>query len=145
MNDEELLEAFEACSIDPSAFGHREHVRVAWLYLLEHPALLALGKMQEGLRRLTRSIGREAMYHETVTVAFVLLINERMERGGRSRPWEAFAAANADLFDRERPILGRYYTPELLGSELARRVFVFPDRIEGALAAPGNAISERRS
>jgi hypothetical protein len=132
MDDSELLQAFEACAVDPSAFGHREHVRVAWLYLRDHSATDALARVSEGLRRLTRSFGREAMYHATVTAAFVFLISERMERGGRDLGWEEFASNNADLFDRERPILARYYTPETLRSDLARRIFVLPDRIEGA-------------
>jgi hypothetical protein len=135
MDDTELLSAFEACTIDPGAFGHQTHVRVAWLYLRQSSAAEALAKMSAGLRRLSRSIGREAMYHETVTAAFVFLINERMERGGRDLGWNEFEARNGDLFDRERPILHRYYRPETLRSDLARSIFVMPDRIEGEAAA----------
>lgn len=131
MNDRELLSAFEASSLSPGTFGHRAHVRVAWAYLQELPVGDALERVSEGLRRLTRAFGKEGMYHETVTVAYVLLINERIERMGRGGTWEDFEAQNSDLFDRDRPILERYYKPETLKSDLARRIFVFPDRIGG--------------
>lgn len=131
MNDRDLLSAFEASSVKPEMFGHRAHVRVAWIYLQELSAVEALARMSEGLKRLTRALGKESMYHETLTVAYVLLINERIERAGRGGSWEEFEAQNSDLFDRERPILERYYKPETLQSDLARRIFVFPDRIGG--------------
>lgn len=41
-----------------------------------------------------------------------------------SSTFEAFAAANEDLFGT---ILGRYYSPTLLNSDLARTTFVMPE------------------
>jgi hypothetical protein len=131
MNDRELISAFESSSVKPEMFGHRAHVRVAWAYLQELSMAEALAKVSEGLKRLTRAFGKEGLYHETVTVAFVLLINERIERAGRGGSWEEFEARNEDLFDRARPILERFYKPETLKSDLARKIFVFPDRIVG--------------
>jgi hypothetical protein len=49
-------------------------------------------------------------------------------KGGRGQSWEAFVAANPDLFDWQNSLLKTYYREETLRSELARRVFVFPDR-----------------
>ena len=51
-----------------------------------------------------------------------------MERLGRDRVWEEFAASNPDLLTWRPSVLERYYTPEALGSDLARRVFLLPDR-----------------
>jgi hypothetical protein len=41
--------------------------------------------------------------------------------------WAAFAAANADLLHWQNSVLKTYYRAETLQSDLARRVFVFPD------------------
>jgi hypothetical protein len=71
------------------------------------------------------------LYHETITWAYLLLINERMERGGRQRCWQKFASANADLLTWRPSILQEYYRTETLGSDLARCVFLLPDRLEG--------------
>ena len=42
--------------------------------------------------------------------------------------WEDFARENPDLLTWRPSVLDRYYTAETLGSELARQVFVLPDR-----------------
>jgi hypothetical protein len=57
-----------------------------------------------------------------------LLIRERMARGPAGEGFEAFAARNPDLFARSPSILSRYYEPRTLASDLARRVFLLPDR-----------------
>ena len=58
----------------------------------------------------------------------MLLINERVQRSGRLLDWEDFAAANPDLLTWRPSVLDRYYTSETLGSDLAREVFLLPDR-----------------
>jgi hypothetical protein len=42
--------------------------------------------------------------------------------------WEEFAARNPDLLEWKDGILGRYYRQETLKSELARSIFLFPDK-----------------
>jgi hypothetical protein len=121
--DREFVEQFEACTLPPRLFHHRNHVRLAWLYLLEAPLLDALVRFRTSLQRYAGSLGAGAKYHETVTFAFLFLIHERMQRA-HATTFEEFAEANADLFEN---ILSRYYTAETLRSDLARRIFVMPD------------------
>lgn len=131
MSDEELLAALDTTSLDPNAFHHRDHIRLAWLLLNRHSFALALGRFSEGLRRFTAAIGRPGLYHETITCAFVVLIHERMLSG---QSWPGFEKANADLFAWNPSVLDRYYTPETLASDRARQVFVMPDRVEPSRA-----------
>jgi len=42
--------------------------------------------------------------------------------------WTEFAAANPDLFESPS-VLGKYYAPETLASDRARRGFVLPDAV----------------
>jgi hypothetical protein len=128
LDDAALLRAFEAGTLPPSTFHHREHVRVAWLYLKREPPLTALARFAEGLQRFAAAQGHAGLYHETVTWAYLLLIRERMERDGTAATSEEFAGRNPDLLSWKPSILDRYYRAETLGSELARRVFVMPDR-----------------
>ena len=58
----------------------------------------------------------------------MLIINERVQRAGAALEWEEFASANPDLLTWRPSVLDRYYRPETLGSELARSVFLLPDR-----------------
>jgi hypothetical protein len=122
-----LLFAFESGTWPGASFGHRDHVHVAWLYLREEEATIALARFADALRRHAARAGVPERYHETITWAFLLMIHERMAKDPTDS-WEAFAEKNPALFDRA--LLGRYYRQETLDSDLARRTFLFPDRIE---------------
>lgn len=129
LDDRAFLEAFESATLPESAFRHADHVRLAWLYLKRLPPAEALARFSEGLRRFAAALGKAGLYHETITWAYLLLIRERMERGGPAQSWQDFSAANPDLLAWKPSILGAYYREETLRSELARRVFVLPDRL----------------
>lgn len=128
MTDQELVEHFERLTLSPELFSHREHVRLAWVYLCEYPPLTALEKFCEGLKRFAASLGKADRYHETITWAYLLLIHERMAKTESANSWELFAEANADLLNWETSILKRYYRQETLNSDMAKRVFLFPDK-----------------
>jgi hypothetical protein len=130
MDDELLVELFERGEAPAGGFHHREHVRVAWWYLRRHALPDALGRFRDALQRFAMAQGKPDLYHETITTAFVLLINERLDDGGREAPWSAFAERNPDLLTWRPSVLDRYYCPETLASSRARRTFVFPDRLE---------------
>ena len=123
MNDREFVEALEACTLPSELFDHREHVRLAWLYLREQPLLEALPRFIASLKRYAGSLGASGKYHETITYAFMFLIHERMQRNP-AEVFDEFASTNQDIFG---PILQRYYRAETLASDLARTTFVMPD------------------
>jgi hypothetical protein len=128
MDDAELLVGFETASLPKEAFSHREHVRVAWLFVRKYGLPEALGRFADGLKRFAEAKGVPQLYHETITWAYLLLIHERLARNGADT-WDAFAAANPDLLTWKPSLLDRYYSPELLWSDLARMSFVMPDQL----------------
>jgi hypothetical protein len=125
-DDREFVVQFEACTLPSRLFHHRNHVRLAWLYLMEAPLLDALVRFRTSLQRYAASLDAGTKYHETVTFAFLFLIHERMQHA-QAATFDDFADANPDLFEN---ILSRYYTAETLRSDLARRIFVMPDLIK---------------
>jgi hypothetical protein len=125
-NVADLMAAFEAGTLDPAAFRHADHVQLAWAHLRHDAPPRALDRFCAGLRRLAAAAGKPERYHETITWAFLLLINERMERTGRELDWDEFARRNPDLLRWRPSILEDYYPPDVLASDLARRVFVLP-------------------
>ena len=127
MTDEQLIHYFEAGQEPPAGFHHAEHVRVAWWYLRRQPWVTALDRFRTGLRRFAEAQGSPERYHETITTAYVLLINERLTVADRELAWEAFAERHLDLLAWKPSILDRYYRPDTLQSDRARTVFVFPD------------------
>jgi hypothetical protein len=129
MNDEEFIQRFESCTFPADQFHHREHVKIVWLYLHRYPLLETLERFSESLKRFATANGKPNLYHETITWAYAFLINERMQRTGRTENWEEFAAKNADLFDWHKSILKSYYREDTLRSDFARATFVFPDKL----------------
>lgn len=129
LNDEEFVRQFEACTLPAECFHHRDHVKLAWLYLQRHSVLETVQKFSEGIKRFAAAHGKSDLYHETITWAYVFLIHERRQRAGGEQSWETFAAANPDLMNWQTSILKSLYREETLRSELARRIFIFPDRI----------------
>ena len=127
MTGQELIAQFESGSIPATAFHHADHVRIAFAYLCRYPVLEAVEKFSTGLRRFAKAQGKENLYHETITWAYLFLINERIARAGE-QSWDAFAEANPDLLAWKNGFLTRYYADETLKSDLARRVFVLPDK-----------------
>src|SRR4051812_13431005 len=126
MNDDDFARRFEDCTLPNSEFHHRDHVRLAWVYLRRHPPLEALARFTTALQRFATFNGHPGLYHETITWAYLFLIHERMADSAAEEGWEEFAARHPDLVTWKPSILDRYYDPETLRSDRARRVFVLP-------------------
>jgi hypothetical protein len=131
VDDAALVSSFESGAAPPGGFHHREHVRVAWWYLRQHGLPDALARFSAGLRRFATANGKPDLYHETITTAYVLLINERLDGAARGLTWDGFARRNPDLLLWKPSLLDRYYYPDTLKSDRARRTFVLPDRVSG--------------
>lgn len=132
-DDECFVTAFERCELANDAFRHRDHVRLAWLYLAREPLPRAIDRFVSGLKRFAAHHGVPNLYHETITWAFLLLIQDRRGRSEVGEAFSEFEARNPDLFSKDA--LKRFYREETLASELAKRSFVFPDRIGEAQTA----------
>jgi hypothetical protein len=127
MTNAELIHRFEADALGEASFHHADHVRLAFAYLSEHPPLQALEKFAAALKRYAAARGKSQLYHETITHAYFFLIRERMARAA-SPDWDDFARRNPDLLDYKDGVLSRYYQQSTLESDLARSVFLFPDK-----------------
>lgn len=134
MTDDEFITAFESCALRNEEFRHADHVRMAFLYLTRFPPLQALQRFSESLINFANASGKPNLYHQTITWAFLFLIQERLaryrQRNGTTPDWAQFAHENADLLSWKDNILKRYYSEETLFSELARNTFLFPDRLD---------------
>ena len=123
-----LVLAFETATIAASEFTHAAHVAVALSYLAELPPNEALTRMREKIRAFAAHHGVTNLYHETLTVFWMRLlehvaatyhpdvalwqrINQIVAQWGNRRPVEA------------------HFTPELIASSAARENWVPPDRL----------------
>jgi hypothetical protein len=127
LSDEEFRQSFEEDVLSPQCFNHADHVRIAWIYLSRLSWEEAVEKVSGGLRRLVSRAGETDKYHQTLTVASLYLVRERL----RHRPapeWKAFCLENEDLFRDFRKLIGRHYSDAQLFTTRARTGFVPPDR-----------------
>jgi hypothetical protein len=106
-------------------FGHREHLRLAWLLLNDTASPL---RPEEEVSRIVARIaaahGKPQRYNRTLTDAWVKIVDHCRSAAGcdsfeellRQHPW---------LLDKR--VITRHYTSRRLASAKARRVWVAPD------------------
>ena len=122
----DLFDRFVDTTLPADQFHHRQHLQVAWMFIRKYGMPAALAEFSTAIKRFADAKGATGLYHETITWAFLLLMSERQARC-QATSWEDFAAANPDLLSWKPSILEQYYSSEILKSDLARQVFVFPD------------------
>jgi hypothetical protein len=128
MSNEELIQQFENDRL-VNGFHHADHVHLAFAYLSLYPTFEALVKFTIALKRFAVARGKPQLYHETITHAYFFLIRERIARTAPA-DWDDFAGKNSDLLVWKDGILTRYYETATLQSDLARSVFLFPDKCQ---------------
>ncbi len=122
-DDDAALDGFLGGRQSSGDFRHRDHVRAAYGMLGRYSFAEAAHLYARELRAIATRAGRPGAYHETITLAFLSLIAEhRCVR--RFDTFDQFADANPELLDKTT--LLRWYAPERLESEAARRTFLLP-------------------
>ena len=129
MDDAQLLEAFEACTLPSEEWTHRAHVRVAYLYATRFPYAEALLRMRAGIKAYNKATdtpeGLERGYHETITVAFMRLVCHALREEGPFESSDEFCNTCARRL--KKGVLLDYYSKERLISLEAKHNFVEPD------------------
>jgi hypothetical protein len=123
--DDEFLAAVEAAQWPGERFGHREHVRLAWLYLRRHGPEGGYARIRGTIQRYATALGAAGKYHETVTRAWSAYVYRALRETPELEPFSAFQQAHPGL--RDGKLLERHYRRETLESEAARREWVAPD------------------
>jgi hypothetical protein len=119
------LERFVRGEIEPAAFPHREHVRMAFEMLRRHDFAETALHYSRALRAMSARAGNPQAFHQTVTIAFLSLIAERMQESGGAADFDALVRDHPELLDKAA--LTRWYRPERLASEAARHTFLLPE------------------
>ncbi len=104
MEDGELLRQFENLQLPFEQWTHRAHVKVAFLYLRDHPFDEALLRMRRGIKAYNAANkvpeSPTSGYNETTTHAFLHLIAATMNAYGKEMP-----TGSADEFCNTHPQL----------------------------------------
>jgi len=124
--DREFRRAFEACEVAPADFDHAAHVRLAYVYLCEHPIDAAAARMKQSLLAFLAHLGvSESKFHETITRAWIMAAAHFMTKSSDCMSAGDFINKNPVLLDSK--IMLTHYSAEVLFSPRARQSFVEPD------------------
>jgi hypothetical protein len=129
VTDEDVLEVvrkFESCEYAPDDFGHKLHLTVALVYLLDSPYAEALERMRQGLRRFVARHKLSGVYHETLTVFWVRRVQAFVGQSDKSRGLTRLANELSDACANSRLVFD-YYTKERIDSDKARAYWLDPD------------------
>ena len=110
--------------VDSGNFRHADHLCIAFEILRRHNFPDAAQAYCTALKTIALRAGNAVAYHETITLAFLSLVSERLNQENYS-DFAAFARSNPELLDKN--VLTRWYDPGRLMSPLARATFVLPD------------------
>jgi len=121
-----LQAAFESATLDMQAFHHREHVRLAYIYLASNGVSAAANKIRTGLLNMLVQNGiDQSQYHETLTMAWMQEIKHYMFLSPDTPSSEAFIDQNPGLLDKEMMFF--HYSREVINQDKSRAEFVSPD------------------
>jgi hypothetical protein len=128
LDDDELWRAFNTAALPMRGWTHREHLRIAWLFLSRHSLDEAHVLMRVGIIRLNAVHGvvetPSRGYHDTLTRVWLVLIAS-LRRTTDAASSTAFIDACAGSLGKDAAL--RHYSRDRLWSVRARASFIEPD------------------
>ncbi|MCI0365833.1 MAG: hypothetical protein L0219_18395 [Phycisphaerales bacterium] len=128
-SDAEFLEAFEARRWPRDQWHHREHIRLAYLYLRAYSFEEAVQRVRTGIKAHNAAHGvpdgPTSGYHETMTIAWLGLVEAMLAEYGPEENSEAFWDAHPEL--SQKKALRLFYSKERFMSPEAKTRFIEPD------------------
>lgn len=128
-NDREFVELFELQQWPLERWHHRDHIKLAYLYLLSDGFDGAMVKLREGIRAHNAAHGIVDMptagYHDTMTRAWLTLVKIVVDEYGACADSDTFYEAHPEL--SQKKTLRLYYSKDLFMSAKAKAEFVEPD------------------
>ncbi|HSY17728.1 MAG TPA: transketolase C-terminal domain-containing protein [Candidatus Acidoferrales bacterium] len=129
VDDKIFLEQFESTAWPYQKWRHRQHIKVAYLYLRRYPLAEAQKRISQRIRAFNASKGvAESLtggFHETMTQAWMHLVHYSLCEYGAADTADAFYDQNPQLWGKK--VLRYYYTKETYVTEKAKAEFVPPD------------------
>jgi hypothetical protein len=131
VDDETFLKEFEAATWPLEQLHHKEHIKVAYLYLTRYPFETASVRIREKIKAFNAAKnvpeGLDRGYHETMTQAWLRLVHFTLCEYGPAENAEAFYERSPQL--SQKKIMRFFYTKEVFTTAKAKAEFVQPDII----------------
>jgi hypothetical protein len=125
VTDEAFLDAFERGEPPGGSFHHRDHTKVAWLYVRRDGAVRAERLTSGGLRRFARANNVPDLDHDTITRFWVKVVAHVVDERPEVADFDEFLLVWSGLADTTS--FNRHYSAARIGTAAARAGRVEPD------------------
>ncbi|HEV2376958.1 MAG TPA: hypothetical protein VGS19_32940 [Streptosporangiaceae bacterium] len=122
---DELAEVLAEVVPTDGAFGHRQHVHLAFLATRRYGPARAPQVVAEWISRIAAYEHAPQKFHATVTRAWTEIVAHHMAADAPGTDFGTFAARHPALLDKR--LLTRHYTSRTLASPAAKTGWVEPD------------------
>ncbi|MEM6364765.1 MAG: hypothetical protein AAF745_10080 [Planctomycetota bacterium] len=130
-DDDTFLADFEACRWPLSKWHHREHIKLAYLYLRRSSFEEALSRIRNCIKAHNKfhdlPDSQTSGYHETITQAWFRLVQFVIDEDGPATDADEFYEAHPEL--AQKMTLRLLYSRKLIMSHKAKMEFCEPDLI----------------
>jgi predicted enzyme related to lactoylglutathione lyase len=129
LDDQRFLQQFEDRSLPLAGWHHRQHIKVAYLYLRKYELAEAGQHVADGIRAYNAAHQiadtPTSGYHETMTQAWLRLVDFVLRQYGPAESADDFFDAHPELWQSKT--LRLFYSREQFMSAEAKTRFVEPD------------------
>jgi hypothetical protein len=127
---ENLISAFESCTLPRERWNHQAHLTVGLWYLVRHERAEATKLIRRNIQKYNRAHGivttKTSGYHETLTLFFIRVVSKYLkEASAHSSVVELLNGLIDSYGDKNLPLA--YYSKERLMSWEARARWLEPD------------------
>jgi hypothetical protein len=130
ISDEDFLAEFESTDWPYLEWHHRQHIKVAYLYLRRYPFEQALKRIRERIKAFNAAKkvpeSLTGGYHDTMTAAWMHLAYFALCESGPAESADAFYEMHPELWGKKNL---RYFYSEIFTTPEAKANFIPPDRV----------------
>jgi hypothetical protein len=128
-DDEIFLTQFETAEWPFEEWHHRQHIKVAYLYLRRYAFETAIQRMCAGIKTYNAAHrvaeGPASGYHETLTQVWMHLVHLTLCEFGPGESADAFVDKHSQLLSKRAVLF--FYSRDRIMSDEAKRQFIAPD------------------
>lgn len=128
LSDDQFEAQFQSLTFEPTHFSHEAHLRLAWIHIRKYGVDKAAENIAEQILAFANSLGENAIYNKTLTVAAVKAVNHFYLKS-LSDNFRDFMLEFPQLKERFKQLIASHYSLDIFNSEAAKAEYLEPDLI----------------
>lgn len=126
LSDDTFENQFATCTLEPTLFDHKAHLRLAWVHIRKYGVEQAIANVCPQIQRFDQTFDDGTKYHQTLTEAAIQVVHHFMGRTATDT-FEGMLKEHPRLVDSFGDLVHAHYSKELLSTAEAKTNHVEPD------------------